>query len=160
MCCNQNYIDQLTDEHKAKCTKFEQSNCRIAQVEAINAEHSEKDRQQKSSVKLVTIPASKIELSLIQECDIKQRPNLRPSTRKFTFETRISRFATRQSIGCNAPHTRHIVSRASVRLLRVDVDVTDVRIGTQILADAQPTAIDFDGAYFDQRKQNANQKRN
>lgn len=69
--------------------------------------------------------------------------HLRPLTRNFAFETCIFRFGTRQSVGGDAPHFRHIVTRTIVRLLRFDVDVTDIWIGTHVLANSQLAAINF-----------------
>lgn len=68
---------------------------------------------------------------------------VRPLTWYFAFETGVLCFAACQSVGCDAPNFRNIVSRAIVWLLCFDVDVNDVRIGTNVLADPQFAAVNL-----------------
>lgn len=60
--CNQYHINQLTDKHKAQRAELHQSNRRIAQIEAIHAEHSQKHREQQRGVEMVAVAVKMIEV--------------------------------------------------------------------------------------------------
>lgn len=43
LCRNQNDVNELTQKHESKCTEFEQTDGRIAEIESINSEHSQEN---------------------------------------------------------------------------------------------------------------------
>lgn len=50
---DENHVDEIADEHEAARAEFEHANGRVAQVEAIDAEHAQEDAQQNSGLVMV-----------------------------------------------------------------------------------------------------------
>lgn len=69
--------------------------------------------------------------------------HVRPLTWYIAFETGIFCFAACQSVGCDTPNFCNIISGAILWLLCFDVNVNDVWIGANVLADPQFAAINL-----------------
>lgn len=138
---NQYHIDQLADKHEAQRAELHQTDGRIAEIEAIHAEHAEKHGQQQSGVEMVPIAVRERELVLSEPRVGVQRDthpnNLRPCARHIALEARIPRAGAHNSIGGQAPDFRMTLRRTAGRLLRQRIDVIASGIRTSVLAHAQ-----------------------
>lgn len=52
---NQNYVDELTEEHKAESEQLQASNAVISQVKAIQAKHPKEYRKDQSNVEVFSV---------------------------------------------------------------------------------------------------------
>jgi hypothetical protein len=71
LCCDENDIDQLAEEHETQRAKLRQSNSRVAQVETVNPKHAEENGQQQGRVEVVTITGEEV-VRLKREVIVKQ----------------------------------------------------------------------------------------